>query len=345
MDSNIILKSDIPVSSDAETFYRDYWRDAPSSNNHITILDNKQKFVFHELLKGLPSGKNILEIGVGGEGGVIAPLISNNSVYGVDVSESAIASCRSKGMCVEKINCDFEALPYPDDTFDIVIALEVFEHFSNPQFVIEQIRRVMKPEACLIISTPSPYTYHWPRLFYPSLFEKSNFHNFLQVNRFIPLFYTDPMLKNLYSFQKPDSEDASFSYYWLATKLQKDNKEMLFNIGKNLLELKDSNGMRTMPIEALDLLKASIDSGNSGLDVWKYYLCALFYRFIACDTEEFTYRITWLIGRLGNSQNEMEKPRIAEILLEIHNDAGMYGFVLFDQDTVAAISKFILPRY
>lgn len=46
-------------------------------------------------------------------------------------------------------------LPFADSCFDYILFLEVIEHLYNPDFVISQISRVLKPGGCLIISTPN----------------------------------------------------------------------------------------------------------------------------------------------------------------------------------------------
>ena len=47
------------------------------------------------------------------------------------------------------------SLPYPDNTFDYVIFMEVIEHIYNPGFVISEISRVLKKGGRLILSTPN----------------------------------------------------------------------------------------------------------------------------------------------------------------------------------------------
>lgn len=46
-------------------------------------------------------------------------------------------------------------LPYDDNTFDYVIFMEVIEHLYNPDFVVHEIRRVLKNGGHLILSTPN----------------------------------------------------------------------------------------------------------------------------------------------------------------------------------------------
>jgi SAM-dependent methyltransferase len=51
--------------------------------------------------------------------------------------------------------CDLElGIPYPDNSFDLMIAAEVLEHLISPEKVISEIYRVLKPGGVLIGSVP-----------------------------------------------------------------------------------------------------------------------------------------------------------------------------------------------
>lgn len=47
-----------------------------------------------------------------------------------------------------------ESLPLKDGLFDTVVCLEVFEYVTDPQKALSEIRRVLKPEGKLVLSTP-----------------------------------------------------------------------------------------------------------------------------------------------------------------------------------------------
>ncbi|MGD8781281.1 MAG: class I SAM-dependent methyltransferase [Ignavibacteria bacterium] len=169
------------INSDSDDFYKNYWTE---ENKIKPFHFKKNEKLLNHFFEDKIVNKKILEIGVGGEGGIIISLRDNNEVTGVDVSDSAIKNCRKFGLNIEKYNLDTDNLEFDDCVFDIVFAFEVFEHFSNPQHAIEEIYRVLKPNGLLLIGIPTTLTYHWPRLFYPSLFEKENFKDFLLINGF-----------------------------------------------------------------------------------------------------------------------------------------------------------------
>ncbi|MDD3295260.1 MAG: methyltransferase domain-containing protein [Geobacteraceae bacterium] len=336
MSSNIMLNSSVPVSSEAESFYKDFWKPYVDNGNNSNNYKEKQDFVVNRLLNGPFQGKAVLEIGVGGEGGIIAGIKETNDVRGVDVSESAVASCEILGIHVEKVNCDRAPLPYPQASFDIVIAMEVFEHFANPQYAVEQIARVLKADGVIVISTPAPYTYHWPRLFYPSLFERHNFMNFLLSNGFIPSIHRDPFFSNTNARYDTDSIDSSWSYYWLARKIKEHDSTATYDIGKYFLEQRDQRGLCIRPIEALEFLKRSIDLGNKSIFALTDYLRALFYRVINGDTEEFQKQISDLMELIVCSE---ERQMYAEAMLIINKEAELLGKSFLDYEAMIGLQK------
>ena len=46
------------------------------------------------------------------------------------------------------------ALPFKDETFDVVLCTEVMEHVPEPQMMLDEIYRVLKPGRTLIFTTP-----------------------------------------------------------------------------------------------------------------------------------------------------------------------------------------------
>ena len=103
----------------------------------------------------------VLDIGCGSGHGsfVLADKFSN--VMGVDVSPEAISYARLNW---QKPNIEYKEgsgtkIPYSDNLFDSVVAYEVFEHICDWQKFLAEIKRVLKPNGLVYISTPNKTLY------------------------------------------------------------------------------------------------------------------------------------------------------------------------------------------
>ena len=87
---------------------------------------------------------------------------SATSVEGVDISELAIAHAQKRYADIENLGfhvADCIALPFADNEFDRVVSFETLEHLAEHDQLLAEFRRVLKPDGCLIISSPDKATY------------------------------------------------------------------------------------------------------------------------------------------------------------------------------------------
>ena len=61
---------------------------------------------------------------------------------------------------VEYMDADVMALPFEDNSIDSVLLTQVLEHLDTPYKALDEIYRVMKPNAILILSVPFIYQAH-----------------------------------------------------------------------------------------------------------------------------------------------------------------------------------------
>lgn len=87
---------------------------------------------------------------------------SANSVEGVDISPQAIGHARKRYGNLQNVGfhvADCTVLPFSDDEFDRVVSFETLEHLAGHDSLMAEFKRVLKPDGCLILSSPDKATY------------------------------------------------------------------------------------------------------------------------------------------------------------------------------------------
>jgi 2-polyprenyl-3-methyl-5-hydroxy-6-metoxy-1,4-benzoquinol methylase len=79
---------------------------------------------------------------------------------GVEIFAESVEAARRRGMEVAMVDLESERLPFGDQSMDIVIANQVFEHLKNVWLPLEEIFRVMSPGGHLIFSVPNLASVH-----------------------------------------------------------------------------------------------------------------------------------------------------------------------------------------
>jgi len=121
-------------------------------NKYWTRMDQgicfRHKAAFELVDKGL-----VLDLGCGD--GLFLKMLKNKGIrgIGVDVSEVAIEKAKIKGLDVKKFDFATNKLPFPDNSFETVVLLDVLEHLYQPERVLKEAYRVSKKN--LLISVPN----------------------------------------------------------------------------------------------------------------------------------------------------------------------------------------------
>ena len=92
---------------------------------------------------------------IGADNGVISFLLRQRggNWFSADLSDVAVSSIRNLVQYhVYKI--DGKSTPFQDDQFDKVIIIDFLEHISNDRAFLDELYRIMKPGAQLVINVP-----------------------------------------------------------------------------------------------------------------------------------------------------------------------------------------------
>ena len=130
-------------------------------NNHADVMDKNReyfeylqnrswrgrfyrKFFLYPRINRLLKGK-LLDVGCG-VGDMLA--CRPNSI-GVDVNAKF---CRWRGLDAREM--PYDVLPFDDASFDSILLDNVLEHIADPTPLLNEIKRVMRPDGVLLIGVP-----------------------------------------------------------------------------------------------------------------------------------------------------------------------------------------------
>jgi len=91
---------------------------------------------------------------------LIAKACQAEEVYGIEISEKGVELARKKGVKCFQLDVDVEKFPFSDNYFDAVFAGEIIEHLYNPDHLLAETYRVLKPKGIFVLSTPNLASIH-----------------------------------------------------------------------------------------------------------------------------------------------------------------------------------------
>ncbi|HET6974673.1 MAG TPA: methyltransferase domain-containing protein, partial [Pyrinomonadaceae bacterium] len=99
------------------------------------------------------SNPRILDVGCG-TGANLKMLRSFGKADGVDISSQAVDFCHQRGLDSVRLGAA-EELPYENDSFDLVTALDVIEHLDDDVAGLREMRRVLRHDGRLLLFVPA----------------------------------------------------------------------------------------------------------------------------------------------------------------------------------------------
>jgi SAM-dependent methyltransferase len=118
------------------------------------ITDGVEEALILELV-GPPAGLRILDVGCGDAALVVALAQRGALVTGVDVDLSVLsaghARAAASGVAPALMQGDIRALPFADDSFDVVLAVTVLCFVDDAARAVREMARVLRPGGRLVI--------------------------------------------------------------------------------------------------------------------------------------------------------------------------------------------------
>jgi methionine biosynthesis protein MetW len=137
-------------------FYDAYWQEKGDGDNKV---DRSRLLLLAEHVQ---AGESVLQVD-GGPGWLAKILCERGaSVVMTDLSNVAVAAAQRRG--VDARQCEIDTwpprpLPFDDASFDVVICDSQLEHRFDPEHVLDEMARVLRPGGRLILLLPN--TAHW----------------------------------------------------------------------------------------------------------------------------------------------------------------------------------------
>jgi SAM-dependent methyltransferase len=158
----VLIVDDAPIDDNkiAANFYDNgRWRKVRVWETLFWFLNGGEKRAREVVLRRLPKSSDVrlLDVAIG-DGVYTSWLPKDWSIVGVDISAGQLADCqrRNPGRDLRLILGSAEDLPFEDNYFDAVLSNGGFNHFNDPEKALNEMARVAKPGALVVIADERP---------------------------------------------------------------------------------------------------------------------------------------------------------------------------------------------
>lgn len=132
-----------------------YEVEAQIVDNHWWFRGRRRLFAREIQRMGISSTARVLDIGISsGSNLMLLRNLGFREIVGLERNRQAIAACRHRGY--GRLVCgDALAVPFPSETFELVLLTDVLEHLDDDRAGYLEAWRVLKPGGSLIVTVPS----------------------------------------------------------------------------------------------------------------------------------------------------------------------------------------------
>ena len=132
-----------------------YEVEAAIEESHWWFVGRRKLFARELARAGVSRGARALDVGTSTGGNLrLLRELGFRDVTGIDASENALRFCRDKGLGPVELG-DVCRLPFPDGSFQLVLATDVIEHVDDDALALREIARVLAPGGKALITVPA----------------------------------------------------------------------------------------------------------------------------------------------------------------------------------------------
>ncbi|MBO9666015.1 MAG: 3-demethylubiquinone-9 3-O-methyltransferase [Bdellovibrio sp.] len=133
------------------------WYLSPEGPMALTRVETKAQmpWILAEIRKYIGYKAEILDVGSGAGFFSNEAARAGHKVTGLDISTVSlkVAELMDKTQTVRYVEGDAYKMPFPKESFDVVVAMDLFEHVSDPEKIMMEMSRVLRPGGLLFFHT------------------------------------------------------------------------------------------------------------------------------------------------------------------------------------------------
>jgi SAM-dependent methyltransferase len=124
------------------------------SQEALSMLYTRYRFAAHYC-----AGKRVLEVACGPGLGMHYLAKHARFIVGGDYTLSLLRSARRSSQSLPFIRMDAQALPFAEESIDVVVCYEALYYFPDPDLFLAECRRVLTRQGLMLLCTVNP---EWP---------------------------------------------------------------------------------------------------------------------------------------------------------------------------------------
>ncbi len=130
--------------------FKSFWK---ALYDRIDVENSSVERFIASVSRATPAGARVLDTGAGW--GRFRPLFQHCRYFAQD-----LCTVEEWNYAHVSVLSDLQQLPFPDNTFDLLISTQVLEHVNNPELAIREMHRVLKPGGSLCATLPQGWKEH-----------------------------------------------------------------------------------------------------------------------------------------------------------------------------------------